>query len=150
MAEILDLVIRRIKKTFMVFIIPVLILFAGVALLHQRIKTVTPSLINLKLTGVLVFIISFLCGVGVPILLRIAFQKKAAGIKKAVVDDYEDLQRKLIISVFISCLSAVAGYVFPVSTLYLYGAFFSCLYGVYSVLPYRRKIAGEMKFYHLI
>lgn len=150
MTTIIDDTIGRLRKIFAVLFIIAAALFVGDVIAHKTIISIEPPLFSLKTWGYFLFVISLITGVGVPILLRANFQKNAARTKLATIEGYNKLQQLLLVSVFISCISADAAYFFPVHIFYLYGAFFSCLYGIYSVIPYRKKIAAEMKFYNLI
>ncbi len=150
MNSILDETVSRLKKTFAAYIIIAAVLFVLDIIIHKIFPPVEPPVLNLRTWGYFMFVISLFGGIGAPILLRLNFQKNAAKTKIATLDGYIRLQKMLFLSIFISCVSAVIAYLFPVQIFYLYGAFFSTLYGIYSVIPYKKKIGAEMRFYKLI
>ena len=149
MSSKIDEVVGKLRKTFIIYVVIAALLFIGDVVFHYLAEPIESPLFSLKTWGYFMFIISLFCGVGIPILLRANFQKISAKNGIAEIEGYLGLQMKLLLSVFISCISAVIAYFFPVQLLYLYGAFFSCLYGIYSVIPYKKKIAAEMRFYKL-
>ncbi|MDC7226833.1 MAG: hypothetical protein PQJ61_08705 [Spirochaetales bacterium] len=150
MSSILDQTIGILKKRFVLYIAVAAFLFLGDVVFHYTAVAIKPPLFSTKTWGYFMFVIALFSGVGVPIFLRSSFQRNAAKTGIAKLDGYQRLQSLLMFSVFISCIASDIAYFFPVQTFYLYGAFFSCLYGIYSVIPYRKKIAAEMKFYKLI
>lgn len=150
MNSILEDILSGLRKLFAIYFVIAALFFIVDVVFHYTVVSVEPPLFSLKTWGYFLFIISIFAGVGIPILLRSNFQKNAAKTRIATMEGYHRLQRQLMLSVFISCISADIAYLFPVQLLYLYGAFFSCLYGIYSVIPYRKKIAAELKFYKLV
>lgn len=149
MSEIIDDIVGGLKKTFTVTVVIAAAFFVLDVVVHKTIVSVEAPLVSLKTWGYFLFIISIFTGVGMPIFLRSSYHRKSAENKIATIEGFRQLQHRLLISVFISCISADIAYLFPVQILYLYGAFFSCIYGIYSVIPYRKKIAAELKFYKL-
>ena len=150
MNSILDSTLSGLKKRFAVYFSISAVLFIFDVIVHYLFSSVTPPVFGLRTWGYFMFVISLIGGVGAPILLRLNFQKNASKVKMTTIEGYNRLQNMLLLSVFISSISAVIAYLFPVQLLYLYGSFFSCLYGIYSVIPYKKKIAAELRFYKLI
>jgi len=90
-----------------------------------------------------------LWGIALPILLRALFQTRAAERGKVTIEGYERLQVRIMLLVLAAALAADAAYLFPVPPLYLYGCVLAALYGIYSIIPSSRKIAGELRYYGL-
>ena len=150
MSSILEDTLARLKKRFSVYIAVPAVIFVFDIIIHHFNIYVSPPLGSLKTWGYFLFVISLTGGIAAPILLRLNFQRNAAKTKIATVEGYNRLQNMLMLSVLISGISADIAYIFPVQIFYLYGAFFSCLYGIYSVIPFRKKIAAELRFYKLV
>jgi len=104
---------------------------------------------TLRLWGIALLVLSVACGVALPILLRALFQTRAAERGKVTIEGYERLQVRIMLLVLAAALAADAAYLFPVPPLYLYGCVLAALYGIYSIIPSSRKIAGELRYYGL-
>jgi len=144
--------IRLIKKLYWIFagtITPVVLFFAADVVMHQMGIRVMLPFGSPRLWGITVLILSVLCGAALPILMRSAFQTRAAGARSVGIEEYASLQVRLIVISMIAALPACVAYLFVLPKLYLYGSVLAGLYGIYSSIPSRRKINAELRYYGL-
>ncbi len=149
MAENNDRLIRKLSWIFGAAITPVVLFFAADVVIHQMRIQVSLPFGTPRLWGIAVLILSVLCGAALPILMRAGFQTWAAGTRSVGIEEYANLQARLIVLSMIAALLACVAYLFLLPKLYLYGSVLAGLYGIYSAIPTRRKINAELRYYGL-
>ncbi len=137
------------KKMWMRFFISVLpftlLLVAGYLVHRNNSGSLLPDGAT-RPVGILLLFGSVVLGVAVPILSRVRFHNicRKNGISP---DSYLSHQSRQMVLVGITGVLAGGAYLLVVAGLYLYGSVLAALYGIYSVLPYEVKTAGELKAY---
>jgi hypothetical protein len=140
------------RKLFWIFgaaITPVVLFFVADVVIHQMRIQVSLPFGTPRLWGIAVLILSVLCGVALPILLRAGFQTRASRKRSVGIEEYTSLQVLLTVLSMVAALLACVAYLFLFPKLYLYGSVLAGLYGIYSSIPSRRKIASELRYYGL-
>ena len=148
MLEKATLLAGKLVRVFWMMIGPALIFLASDVFLHRTGVRITPPG-NLRYWGLTLLILSVTSGIALPILMRTLFHSRAVKTKKVEHGQYRRFQEHLIMLGLSACYFACLAYLFLVSKLYLYGSVFAGLYGVYSSIPSRAKLAGEMRYYGL-
>lgn len=100
-----------------------------------------------RLTGIVIFLLTVIATVALPILVRVRFHDRAVKEKVATLESYIQVQKQQMLLIGIGSTMAGLAYLLVIPNLYLYGSVLSALYGIYSVLPSERKTAGELKAY---
>jgi hypothetical protein len=149
MADKKEKLIRRLTWIFGAAITPVLLFFALDVIIHQRAIQIPLPFGTPRLWGILVLILSVLCGIALPILMRAGFQTRAARTGSVDLENYTALQIRLIVVSMAAALLACVAYLFVLPKLYLYGSVLAGLYGIYSVIPSNRKINADLRYYGL-
>ena len=143
-----EYLLKKLWKSFLVSMVLPLLLFAGVAVMHQmEIRIFPPG--NIRIWGIILFVFSVTLGAAVPVFLRTSFHSRYVKQNSVTASEYLFYQRTLIAVCSIAVVTASLAYLFIVSSLYMYGSTLAALYGIYSVLPFRLKIENELKIYKL-
>jgi uncharacterized membrane protein YesL len=150
MEERVQKLLKKMQILFWIMTGAAFIFFLINILIHYQLKlSVSPPFGSLKIWGLCLFIISVITGIALPVLLRTFFHSRAHKKKSARFPDFVILQQRIIIISLLSTLPANIAYLYLVPKLYLYGSVIAALYGIYSSLPSRKKITGELKYYGL-
>ena len=115
--------------------------------IHNKDKTPLLGPAHLKTVGTSLFILTMIFTVALPILIRVRFHQHALAFLSINPSDYGAFQKKLMISVGIGTALAGLSYILVIPDLYLYASVLAALYGIYSILPSRRKVMGELRAY---
>ena len=139
---------RTLWRRFVITCVPFGLLVAAAYLTHLgNPSSLLPPRI-LRPAGVILFVISVVLNVGVPIILRTRFHDGAIAADKQIgIEDYLVYQSRMFITVGVGGAIAGLAYLLVVPNLPLYGSVLSALYGIYSILPFSEKISGELKAY---
>jgi len=144
-----DILIKRLTKTFWILASIAVALFGVDFLLFiLKIPIVLPG-IPIGLLGLVFLMVSVVFGVALPILIRTLFQTRAAKRKRVGFMEMESFEVKLVVIPFIAAYSADLACLFIVPDVHLYGSVACALYGIYSAIPVRRKILGDLNYYGL-
>ena len=143
-----DQLIKKLIRYFIIMILPAVMLFAFSYFTHQRnIEITAPG--SIQAWGVLLLILTVSLSVALPILMRTIFHDRSARRGEVDFRGYERFQiRQMAVAVSGTVFAALA-YLFLVPKFHLYTTVLAGLYGIYSVLPSRKKISGEMKYYKI-
>jgi hypothetical protein len=139
---------RRLTKSFWIMLSPVIVLFVLSFLAHLGPISVVPPH-SLRAWGIVLLVLSVTLCVALPILLRSLFHERAVRRKTVEYWRYERFQVRQLAIVVSGAAFAGLAYLFIVPKLHLYGSVLAALYGIYSVVPARKKFAGEMKYYQI-
>jgi len=139
---------KKLIRYFVLMILPVIILFTLSYFAHQQNIRITPPG-NLQAWGVLLLILAVSLSMALPILMRTIFHDRSA--RRGGVDfwSYERFQLRQMAVAISGAVFAGLAYLFLVPKFHLYATVLAGLYGIYSVLPSRKKISGEMKYYKI-
>lgn len=141
-------IFRKLWRIFWVSVVLPLSLFVVVVVvLRLGIRYSPPG--NIRIWGIVLFVLSVTFGVAIPVLLRTSFYGKFVKCKSVSVSEYINYQKFLIIVCSTAIISSSVSYLFIVSSLYMYGSILAALYGVYSVIPFQMKIGKEVKIFRL-
>jgi hypothetical protein len=140
---------HTLNRLFWILTVLALALIGLGYLLHLRETTVQPPFGTLKGWGLFLLLLAVLLGAALPILIRTLFNKKAVENKTVEFSAFAAYQRSLsVISISAAYVAGLA-YLMVVPSFYLYGSVLVGLYGIYSAIPSRRKLEGEMRYYGL-
>ena len=143
-----DQLIRKLIRYFVLMILPAVMLLALSYFVHQRdVEIMLPG--SIQLWGVLFLVLAVSLGVALPILMRTLFHDRSArrgGVDFRRYERFQILQMAVAVS---GTLFAALAYLFLVPKFHLYASVLAGLYGIYSVIPSKNKIAGEMKYYKI-
>ena len=149
MKETTQALTGKLTWVFWIALIPALLFFAVDILLHYLgVKPAIPFG-SPRLWGIPLFILAVSCGVALPILMRARFQTHVARRKTVALSEYEAVQVRLILVSLTAALFADVAYLFLLPKLYLYGSILAGLYGIYGVIPSKRRILADLKYYGL-
>ncbi|MEA1911044.1 MAG: hypothetical protein U9N32_05105 [Spirochaetota bacterium] len=141
-------ILKKLWKIFWVSSVFPILIFTAVVIVHQLGLEITfPG--NIRIWGILLLVFSVTFGVAVPVLFRTTFHGKYIKQSGTDISSYLIYQRNINIVCSISIVFASMAYLIVVSPLYMYGSILAALYGVYSVIPFKEKIEGELKMYKL-
>lgn len=143
-----DKLTKKLIKVFVLLLLPALALFVLAYIGHRTgLRVAAPG--NLKVWGIVLLLLSVILSVALPILLRAVFHDRSARRKLVEYWQYERFQVRQMAVTLAGAVFAGLAYLLLVPRFHLYGSVLAALYGVYSVLPARRKLAGEMKYYKI-
>jgi len=150
MKEPAQKLLKKMQIIFWIMTGIALVFFIINLIIHYQLKlSVKPPFGSLMVWGLFLFIISVVAGIALPILLRTLFHSRAHKEKKAQFPGYAVLQERIMVISLLSAIPANIAYLYLVPKLYLYGSVIAALYGIYSSLPSKKKITGELKYYGL-
>ncbi len=135
------------KKFWISMSLPILF-FAGVVILQiLEIRIIPPG--NIRIWGILLFVLAAAFGAAIPVLQRTLFHDKFLKDNIVNISKYIKYQKKLFILCSVAVIPASFAYMFIVSPLYMYGSVLAALYGIYSTLPFKDKITKELRIYKI-
>ncbi len=102
-----------------------------------------------RLWGILFLLLTALCGIATPILMRTTFHDRAIKNKNVTRAQFEKYQKGIILTSFAGAFIADIAYLFLIPQFYVYGCVLAAIYGVYGAIPTPKKITAEMRFYNL-
>ena len=141
-------ILKKMWSMFWFIIALPMVIFASVVIVHQTgVNFIISG--SIRIWGISLFIFSVTFGVALPVLLRTFFHGKYIKHKMVDYSEYVLYQRNMIVVCSIAVVSASVAYLLVLSPLYMYGSILAALYGVYSVMPFKEKIEGELKMYKL-
>ena len=141
--------LKRLIIVFAALTVPVVVFFLIVVYVHRQEMAVAPPLFPIWSWGVVLMVLSVMCGIALPILMRTIFHAGALRDKKVDLHQYQKLQTGMIVVSLAGAYTACLAYLFLVPTLHLYASVLAGLYGIYSAIPVRRKLSADLKYYGL-
>jgi hypothetical protein len=146
--QAVDKLMKKMIRVFVLLLLPALILFVLAFVSHQSGMRVTvPG--GLRIWGIVLLVLTVFLSVALPILMRTLFHDRAAKSQHVEYLQYERFQVRQMAVTLAGAVFAGLAYLLVVPNFHLYASVLMALYGVYSVLPSRRKLAGEMKYYKI-
>jgi hypothetical protein len=146
--EAVDRLARKLIRTFVLLLLPALALFVlAYATQHSGLRVASPG--NPRAWGIVLLLLTVILSVALPILLRTVFHDRAARRGRVEYRHYERFQVRQMAVTLAGAVFAGLAYLLLVPRFHLYASVLMALYGIYSVLPARRKLAGEMKYYKI-
>lgn len=141
---------RIIKQAHFVFTLWAIIdavAFITMFLLH---RAGLPPALDQKIiwtVGIVILMSVAIIAVATPILLRSLFMAKTIKTRQFSLDEYRRLLIWTIILPMGGAFAASIAYFFMVPKLHLLTTMMFSLYGVYSAIPARKKITGEIIYF---
>ncbi|MBN2551368.1 MAG: hypothetical protein JXB06_01305 [Spirochaetales bacterium] len=141
--------LRSLNRLFWILTFAALAFLALGFLLQRMNITISPSVGNPRVWGILLLTLSALLGVALPILMRTMFNRRAVSSRRVEMPEFVTHQKRLIVVAVSAAYVAGIAYLLALAGLYLYGPVLCGLYGIYSAIPQERKLKGEMRYYGL-
>lgn len=137
----------RMNRIFLKWAILDTAVFILIFLLHRA--GAAPALPSQTVwaAGIVLLILTAAVCVALPILVRSVFVSRVLKTGRFTLEGYHRLQGRLITLPMVGALFAALSYLFLVPKLHLYAAMIAALYGVYSALPAKKKIRGEINYF---
>lgn len=143
-----DQLIKKLIRYFVLMILPAVVLFTLSYFAHQcNIEITAPG--SIQAWGILFLILAVSLSVALPIMMRTIFHDRSARRSRVDFRRYERFQLRQMAVAISGTVFAGLAYLFLVPKFHLYATVLAGLYGIYSVLPSRKKISGEMKYYKI-
>lgn len=137
----------QLERRFCLYFFPVLLLFLLLSYLHRQGLSPVPPFGSLRIWGLLLFLSTVLLSVAAPIILRAFFQSFVAREGGAALITFYRLQLRMSLLSLLGSYTALLAYLFLVPPFYLYASVLMALYGIYAVLPSRKKLQRELHIY---
>lgn len=145
---VVDRLAKKLTRTFVLLLLPALTLFVLAFVGHRSgLRVALPG--SLRVWGIVLLLLTVILSVALPILLRALFHDRAARRRQVEYYEYERFQVRQMAVTLAGAVFAGLAYLLVVPNFHLYGSVLMALYGIYSVLPARRKLAGEMNYYKI-
>lgn len=145
----MNALLKKMTRAFSILCGAAALFFIIIFFLHRQEIAVTPPFWSPWTWGVVLMVLSVAFGVALPILIRTLFHSRAVRNKRVEFWRYEKLQINLIIISVLGAFFACFAYLFLVAKFHLGASVLAGLYGIYSAIPVRRKLAADMKYYGL-
>ena len=139
-----DQVRRSIKRNFLVFVLPPLVVLAFLSFTNQGGKV---FLVDEEVRGfyeLTFFLLCLVFGAAGPLFYRNSFARRSKEGRIVEVSRYLSFQRNMAVLTMISTVSLCGEYLMEGGTTYLYGSVLATLYGVFAVFPERKRIEKEL------
>ncbi len=140
---------KKLNLTFWTAASFVAAVLTAVYILHKYGITVQVPPGSPRLWGILFLLLTALCCIATPILIRTGFHDRAVKNKNVTRAQFEKYQKGIILTTFAGAFIADLAYLFLAGQFYVYGCILAAIYGVYGAIPTRKKITAEMRFYNL-
>ena len=147
--DMVSALLKKMTRVFSILCGPAALFFIIIFFLHRQEIAVTPPFWSRWTWGVVLLVLSVTFGIALPILMRTLFHSRTVRDKKVEFWRYEKLQVNLIIISVLGAFFACFAYLFLVAKFHLGASVLAGLYGIYSAIPVRRKVAADMKYYGL-
>jgi len=140
-------VLKRLKRVFTVFAVLDSVVFVIIFLLHRYGITSSMYSGNLWILGIVFLVLTTAFCVAIPILARSIYVSRTLKERRFSLEGYIRIQSRLILLTLGGALFAALSYLFLVPKLHLYASMIAALYGVYSAIPSKKKIQGEINYF---
>ena len=142
-----NILYRRLRKAYLAWLIPALVVFVLIVALKALICTEhlwngLPSI-----TAPVCFILSALFGVALPIFLRTLFANRIRLRKGISEDELLRFERRVIQTVMVTPYLALLAYTVDLPRFHMAGVILIALYAVYYHYPSVRRIAYERRIF---
>lgn len=139
--------LNRMNRRFWIWAAADAAIFILIFFLHRAgiTPSVTPPI--LRGLGITFLILTALACAAAPIMIRSVYVSRTLKTGRFHPANYGDLQVRLISLSMAGALFAAGSYLFLVPKLHLYAAMIAALYGVYSAIPAKKKIQGEINYF---
>lgn len=123
--------------------------YVSVFILHKLAIPQSPHGETLRMFGLIFFVLSVATGIALPIIFRTQLHGKLMRNKKIELKEYISYNRALFILAASSSVFSSVNYFLAVPDLYLYGSVLATLWGIYGVIPAKKRIISETKYYRV-
>lgn len=139
-----DQVKRRIKRNFLIFVLPPLVLLAFLSLANQSGKVFLLDEEGESFYELTFFLICLVFGAAVPLFYRNSFAGKSKEGRIVELSRYLSFQRNMALLAMVSTVALCGEYLVEGGTTYLYGSVLATLYGIFAVFPEKKRIKKEL------
>ncbi len=140
-------VLQRLKGVFAVCAVLDSAVFILIFLLHRYGITSSMYTGNLWILGIILLVLTTAFCVAIPILARSIYVSRTLKERRFSLEGYIRIQIRLVFLSLGGALFAALAYLFLVPKLHLYASMIAALYGVYSAIPSKKKIQGEINYF---
>jgi len=139
--------LKDMKKFFWIWACIDICVFILIFFLHRG--GISPELAPgaLRAFGIVLLILTAALCAAAPILVRSLYVSRTLKAKQFKLAEYARLQKNLTTLPMAGALFAGLSYFLLVPKLHLYAAMIAALYGVYSAIPAKKKIRGEINYF---
>ena len=140
---------QKLKNIYWVMVSITFFLFFLIFSLHKinNLPSINPKYIGYL--GWLLFVLTALFGIALPILMRSLFRYKVIKYKKVNINLFFQFKKRTLFIALTSAYVANIAYIFLVPKLHLYGSVLIALYAISVTYPKEREILIDMKCFGL-
>ena len=139
--------LKKMNRIFWIWACIDLTVFVLIFFLHRA--GVSPELPSqaLWVSGIVLLVLTAAGSIAAPIMIRSLYVSRTLKARRFFIGQYESIQILLVSLSMAAALIAGVSYLLLVPKLHLYAAMIAALYGVYSAIPSKKKIQGEINYF---
>ncbi len=141
--------IKKLNLMFLICAVLSLLEYISIFVFHKLGFTPNVTGDDLRNMGLIFFILSVTSGIALPIIFRTLLHGKLIANKRIKLSEYLRYNIYLFILAYISVVFSSVNYFLAAPPLYLYGSVLAALWGIYGVMPGKKRISTETKYYRV-
>jgi hypothetical protein len=140
---------NKLKKTYVIFLIPVVLGFAGAYLVKTFHFIIVDSEGIRHILAPVIFVLSVVFALALPILLRTLFAHKMRHRQYVPEREWMAFERRFLYIAMVTPYFALLGYLFELPRFHLAGSVLMSLYAVYFYYPSEKRVAFERRIFRV-